>query len=92
MHKFGDIKLKWLKLNKIWRIVPWTIIFISASLKIKSVKGKRKDYKKLRKNVFTFSDPIVKEQGRMSSMSGQSPTPMSNAGQMGGGTDNTKQR
>uniref|UniRef100_A0A8W8JWU2 non-specific serine/threonine protein kinase n=1 Tax=Magallana gigas TaxID=29159 RepID=A0A8W8JWU2_MAGGI len=29
--------------------------------------------------------PIVKEQGRMSSMSGQSPTPMSNAGQMGGG-------
>ena len=42
---------------------------------------------------FTFiSDPIVKEQGRMSSMSGQSPTPMSNAGQMGGGTDNTKQR
>lgn len=56
------------------------------------MKGKRKDYKKLRKNVFTFSDPIVKEQGRMSSMSGQSPTPMSNAGQMGGGTDNTKQR
>lgn len=29
--------------------------------------------------------PIVKEQGRMSAMSGQSPTPMSNAGQMGGG-------
>lgn len=46
----------------------------------------------MKENVFTFSDPIVKEQGRMSSMSGQSPTPMSNAGQMGGGTDNTKQR
>lgn len=54
MHKFGDIKLKWLKLNKIWRIVPWTIIFISASLKIKSVKGKRKDYKKLRKMFLLF--------------------------------------
>lgn len=54
MHKFGDIKLKWLKLKKIWRIVPWTIIFISASLKIKSVKGKRKDYKKLRKMFLLF--------------------------------------
>ncbi|XP_061197542.1 casein kinase II subunit alpha-like [Saccostrea echinata] len=33
--------------------------------------------------------PIVKEQGRMSSMSGQSPTPMSNTGQMGGGAVNS---
>lgn len=55
-------------------------------------KRKKKRLQKVKKNVFTFSDPIVKEQGRMSSMSGQSPTPMSNAGQMGGGTDNTKQR
>lgn len=61
-------------------------------LKDQVSKRKKKRLSKVKKNVFTFSDPIVKEQGRMSSMSGQSPTPMSNAGQMGGGTDNTKQR
>lgn len=61
MYKFGDIKLKWLKFNKIWRIVSWIIIFIFVFLKIKLVKGKRKDYKKLRKNVFIFLDLIVKE-------------------------------
>lgn len=32
-----------------------------------------------------FSDPIVKEQGRMSTMSGHtSPTPVTNTGQIGG--------
>lgn len=54
MYKFGDIKLKWLKFNKIWRIVLWIIIFIFVFLKIKLVKGKRKDYKKLRKMFLFF--------------------------------------
>ena len=36
-------------------------------------------------HLFVFTDPIVKEQGRMSSMSGHtSPTPVSSSGQIGG--------